>query len=448
MKKITTIDQLTFYFNQSYYRVEIPERATSARSIDDLEEIEKISALFFEVDSISKSDEKYHIDYFIPEGYKPFVVAKKFELISKLQLLQRFLAYDPLADGTKSFLDLNNVFFKDFKNIKLLYRSNGHLPYHSILPLEQYKLFALGFLSRKFSYKKYLRSKDILLKKEDNEIFYKINNVQSISDLKFLINDLLTEEQSRYHDQIKQELDNKKKKKKVAWTLRGVIAVVIGLSFLIFNQSNQETIAKNFETEIKNLELDNEILISSHSGLTKKAAELMKDRGDEPEDIANLFLDTGMYDAAIETYPDIEGKVIDRLYELNQIEKILSLESDSEFITYEKQIVEYDIQILDRNLDFIENEKTLKRLALAHINNEEYGKLENVQMILNDPELEDYVTRSQLISEISRLNQQIYIIGENSDENYEEVLSDLNKNLVRSQQELIIIEAKLGIDNQ
>lgn len=449
MKKITTIDKLTFYVNGLTYMVEINEDDTTAKSIEDLEDLEQIHPSYAELDSVGRSDGKFHLNYELPEGYQPFTNAKKYPLISKLQLIQRLLAFDPLADGSRTFLDLNNVFFKGFKDIKVLYRSNGHLPYHRATALEQYKLFALGLISERFTYKKYVLNKELLLKKEDEHLLYLINATQSVSELKVLINDVLVEEQAMHHEAIKREIDRRQSKNRLAWVLRGALTIFIVSSFFFVMNKIDSSISEAYKTELYELNLENEILLAASSGNVEKASKLMEERGDSTKEIARLYLDTGMYNEAIEYDQTIEEEVVERLYDLDQKEKILTLDSDSEFIAIEKDIVEYNTEVLDHQISLIENKNTLKRLAMAYIEHEDYSMLENVQEFLDDPEIADYIERSNLMAEISSLNQQIYDLTENTEddtEDKENKIKTLNEELVQLQRELLLIEEKLGID--
>lgn len=451
MKKITTIDTLTFYVNGLSYMVEINESDTTAKSIEDLEDLERIHPSYAELDSVGRSDGKYRLNYEIPEGYKPFTNAKKYPLVSKLQLIQRLLAFDPLADGSKTFLDFNNVFFKGFKDIKVLYRSNGHLPYHRATILEQYKLFALGLISERFTYKKYVLNKELLLKKEDNHLLYLINAAQTVSELKVLINDVLIEEQAKHHESIKKEIDRRQSKKRRTWLVRGAFTIVIVSSFFFGMQKIDSSFAEAYETELYELNRENEILLAASSGNVEKASKLMEERGDSKKDIARLFLDTGMYNEAIEYDQTIEEEVVERLYELNQKEKILALNSDSEFIAIEKEIVEYNRDTLDHQISLIDNKNTLKRLAMAYIENEDFSMLEIVQEVLEDPQISNYIERSHLLTEISNLNQQIYDLTENTEDDTEETadkIKTLNEQLLQLQRELMIIEEELGIDKE
>lgn len=448
MKKITTIDNLTFYVSGLSYKVEVNESDTTARSIEDLEDLERIHPAYVELDSVSRSDQKYHLNYELPEGYQPFTHAKKYKVVSKLQLIQRLLAFDPLGDGTKTYLDLNNVFFKGFKEIKVLYRSNGHLPYHGITPLEQYKLFALGLISEKFTYKKYVVNKDLLLKKEDEHLLYRINAAQTVSELKTLISEVLVDEQAKYHETIKKEVDQKQSKKRKSWVLRGVLTISIVSAFFFGMQQVESALADAYEDDLYQLNLENEILLAASSGQVEQAAELMEGRGDDPKVIAQLFLDTGMYDEAIAYDETMEENVIDRLYELDQKEKILGLAADSEFMAIEKQIVEYNTDVLDNQISLIENKDTLKRLGLAYIEHEDYEKIERLQQFLDDQELNQYVERSYLMKDITEINRQIYELSENSDDQNSEEIEVLNETLRSKQRELLEIEDSLGIDVQ
>ncbi|WP_062323337.1 hypothetical protein [Halolactibacillus sp. JCM 19043] len=213
-------------------------------------------------------------------------------------------------------------------------------------------------------------------------------------------------------------------------------------------QQVESTLANAYKDDLYQLNLENEILLAASSGQVEQAAQLMEERGDEPKAIARLFLDTGMYDEAIAYDETMEEAVIDRLYELDQKEKILGLASDSEFMTVEKQIVEYNTDVLDNQISLIENKDTLKRLGLAYIEHEEYEKLEPLQQFLDDQELNQYVERSYLMKDITEINRQIYELSENNEEDKSEEIATLNETLRSKQRELLEIEESLGIDEQ
>lgn len=154
MKKITMIDQLTVYARNGEYKIEIDEKFTKINSLEDIEELENPSKMYFDVLMIGKDGNKIFLAYEVPTEYKSFIKIKGYDKLFKLHLLQNLLEMNPLLESdNKTYLDLNNIFFKDVHNIKLLYRSNGKLPYdNKNSTLEQYKYLIFGLISEKVSY--------------------------------------------------------------------------------------------------------------------------------------------------------------------------------------------------------------------------------------------------------------------------------------------------------
>ncbi|TRZ39289.1 hypothetical protein CEQ21_07935 (plasmid) [Niallia circulans] len=468
MKKITMMDNLTLYVNKSEYKIEIDEKFTKVSSLDEIEDLEQSLPGFFDVESISRQNNKIYLIYNIPNVYQSLENAKKYVPVIKLQLIKNLLDTDPLleADGM-TYLDLTNVFFKSFKDIKVLYRSNGYLPYHKDLStLEQYKLFVLGFFSDKFSYKRFLVNKDNLLRKENNEFMFTVNAVTSFSELKTLVDNELEKEQSRFYEKVQFQAISKKKGKKRKFYLWGLGVIVLGLLFAGSVKQVEKSVAADYRNDIAAMKLDNELTFAVSSGDTKKAKELMKKKGDNPEDIATMLVEAGKFDDAIAYDKNIEKYVVSYLYKIEQKEKLLDLKSKSAYLNIEKEIVEFNADDLASKAPLIEDKETLQRLALAFIEHEDFiSSKETLERMKNsesfqltkseEKQVDQLIKKSKLEIEVSSLNEQISFL--NQDDNFAETeeekakrekeLKESEDNLVDLQKQLIKVDEELGMDD-
>ncbi|WP_391731320.1 hypothetical protein [Streptomyces sp. NPDC014685] len=468
MKKITMMDNLTLYVNKSEYKIEIDEKFTKVSSLDEIEDLEQSLPGFFDVESISRQNNKIYLIYDIPNTYQSLENAKKYVPVIKLQLIKNLLDTDPLleADGM-TYLDLTNVFFKSFKDIKLLYRSNGYLPYHKDLnTLEQYKLFVLGFFSDKFSYKRFLVNKDNLLRKENNEFMFTVNAVTSFAELKTLVDNELEKEQSSFYEKVQFQAISKKKGKKRKFYLWGLGVIVLGLLFAGSVKQVEKSVAAEYRNDIAAMKLENELTFAVSSGDTKKAKELMKKKGDNPEDIATMLVEAGKFDEAIDYDKNIEQYVVSYLYKIGQKEKLLDLKSKSAYLNIEKEIVEFDADDLASKAPLIEGKETLQRLALAFIEHEDFNSAKETLQKMKSSEsfqltksekkqVDQLLKKSKLEIEISSLNEQISLL--NQDDNFAETeeekakrekeLKESEDKLVDLQKQLIKVDEDLGMDD-
>ncbi|MGG3641499.1 hypothetical protein ABES38_08975 [Bacillus gobiensis] len=469
MKKITMMDNLTLYVNKREYKIEIDEKFTKVSSLDEIEDLEDSLPGFFDLESISRQNNKVYLVYNLPEGYEPLEKAKEYVPVIKLQLIKNLLEIDPLleSDGM-TYLDLNNIFFKNFNDIKVLYRSNGYLPYHQdISVLDQYKLFVLGFFSNSYSYKRFVVNKDNLLRKENSEFMFAVNAATSFADLKTLVDQELENEQSSFYEKAQFAATSKKKgfrRKIYLWSL-GVLLLV--LLFAGGMKQVEKKVAADFKEEIAASHADNELILAVSSGDTEKAVALMEEKGEDRSAIANMLFKAGKFNEAIKYDKTMEKTVVSRLYEIGQKEKILELKSDSAFITFEKEIVNFDPENLVAKAPLIEDKDTLKRLGLAFIKHEDFENAKDVLERIKSgnsnvsdlskeevDELNQYIKKSDLEIKEKLLNEQISSLkdvdpigGEEKDTlKREEEIKKLEDKLSELQKELIKLDEKIGMD--
>jgi len=468
MKKITMMDNLTLYINKREYKLEIDEKFTNVRSLEDIEDLEETLPGFFDVESISRQHGKVFLVYEVPEGYEPLEKAKKYVPVIKLQLIKNLLDADPLleADGM-SYLDLNNIFFKDFNDIKMLYRSNGLLPFHKGLStLDQYKLFIMGFFSDKYSYKRFIVNKDKLLLKEKNEFLFGVNAATDMAKLRTLVDKELEKAQNSFYEKVQFQAVSKKKgfKRKIYMWVFGVL--ILGLLFAGAVKQNEKNIAAEYEDRLAAAKLDNELTIAVSGGDTKKAMKLMEEKGEDPSKITDMLIEAGKFDEAIAYDKDSEKKVVSYLYKVNQPEKLLELKSKSTFLDYEKDIVLYDADDLNGKASLIEDKDTLMRLAVAFITHENFDYAKSVLTSLKEDTSEiyglskaekekvsQYLEKADLELKVTDLNEQISLLkDENPLDETEEQLKEreneiekLEDDLVETQKKLIKLDEKLGM---
>ncbi|MDO3655342.1 hypothetical protein [Bacillus subtilis] len=464
MKSITMIGEITSYVNENEYKLEIDEKLSSVTSLEDLEELEYPSKNFFELESASKQDNKIFLVYSIPKEFKSLHAAKKFDRVIKLQMIKNLLDNDPLGEcGGKSYLDLNNIFFRGFNEIKLMYRSNGSTPYSKESILDQYKLFIFGFYSDQFSYKRFAVNKDELLVKEDNEFMYSINHSVSFAELKSYVEKELENEQIRTYNQIQKSTNKKKNSWMIKLIIGGASVLVLFLLMFAVIKHTESSVASEYEQEAKNVELQKELSMALSSGDTDKAITLMKKQNSSQHEIAKMLLDAGKYDDAISYDSSIEEEVIEKLYKLKDTKQILKLKSNSSFMSVEKDIVRFNVDDLSTQATLIENKNSLKRLGIAFLDHDEYELAKDVfdrmvngddsdglKLNENDKKEASYYSKiAKLKIDIDELNQSILAIKDKYKEDPEKLKNNkevekLEDSLMDKQKSLAQYEEKTG----
>ena len=188
--KITLMEDATLYINKNtQYKVELGNNIVLFENDSELEDLKKKSKYFFTLKKVTHENEKCILNYEIEEGYQSFFKAKKYSKVIRLSLLERVLELDPLSNlNEKVLLHPQNIYFKDLKTIKFLYRSNRFLPsVKNLAVIDQYKLLVLSILS-KYSYEQFKIKKIELLEKEKNDFLNKIENANTITEIHELIN--------------------------------------------------------------------------------------------------------------------------------------------------------------------------------------------------------------------------------------------------------------------
>ncbi|MFH9306023.1 hypothetical protein ACH4J9_33505, partial [Streptomyces albus] len=314
--------------------------------------------------------------------------------------------------------------------------------------------------------KRFLVNKDNLLRKENNEFMFTVNAVTSFAELKTLVDNELEKEQSSFYEKVQFQAISKKKGKKRKFYLWGLGVIVLGLLFAGSVKQVEKSVAAEYRNDIAAMKLENELTFAVSSGDTKKAKELMKKKGDNPEDIATMLVEAGKFDEAIDYDKNIEQYVVSYLYKIGQKEKLLDLKSKSAYLNIEKEIVEFDADDLASKAPLIEGKETLQRLALAFIEHEDFNSAKETLQKMKSSEsfqltksekkqVDQLLKKSKLEIEISSLNEQISLL--NQDDNFAETeeekakrekeLKESEDKLVDLQKQLIKVDEDLGMDD-
>ncbi|MEK5460964.1 hypothetical protein NST36_19175 [Bacillus sp. FSL R5-0293] len=468
MKKtnITMIGDLTIYTNGDQRKIEIGEKEANISSLEDLEELEIPTATFLELDSASKELNKYNLYYRIPEGFKSIKEAKNANKVIKLQLIKNFLEIDPLGEcNGRTFLDLDNVFYKDYSNFKLMYRStsDGCLPYDKKSLLDQYKLFIFGLYSEKFSYKKFVANRNDLLVKEDSEFLFSVHAIESFEDLKVLVEKELNSEQFQWYEEVEAASTSKKKKnKKVIYTVVTVVALVVLIMAGLMKQS-EKSMAEQYENKEREIKVQQELSAALASKDSDKAIEIMEKNDSSKAEIAQMLVDAGEYDKAISYDKEVEEKVVEKLYKLKKQSDILKLKSNSSFMKTEKDIVRFDVESLESDITFIRNKHSLKRLGIAFLEHDEFALSkeafdrlasgeESTGLKVNKTEQDEAKSWSEFVDVNEQINQidgKILALKTKYKGDSEKMKGDtdleyLENQLMEKQKKLFQLEEKLG----
>ncbi|WP_278382031.1 type VII secretion protein EssB/YukC, partial [Clostridium tyrobutyricum] len=228
--------------------------------------LKKENKYCFKLSSIEHEGQKYILKYSIEEGYKPIIRAKTYSNVLRLSILERILAINPLeAFGDKVILHPQNIFFKDLKSIKFMYRSNKLIPYiHNYTDLEQYKLLVMSMISQ-YSLEKFKINKNSLLNKIKDNFLFKVDKAQSIEELHSIVNEKLNTDETQHFKDIETTKRLNTQKKTMSRILTGaviliILIVVIGVSKVSNNKvkdvySNKIEMADNKANAYKYLSL-------------------------------------------------------------------------------------------------------------------------------------------------------------------------------------------------
>ena len=395
--KITLMEDATLYLKaNNQCKIEFGDKIVLFENDLELEELKKESPYFFTLKDVTHENKKCVLNYEIEEGYESFFKAKKYSEVIRLSILERVLELDPLSKfNEKVLLHPRNIYFKDFKTIKFLYRSNQFLPnVKNLSEIDQYKLLILSMLS-KYSYEKFKVKKMELLEKENNDFLNVIENAKTILELhELLIKKLFVDETSFFK---KLEEGNKKKKiNKIQSKLivGGVftVIIVIGIIANAVQIKNYKIVAAEQIKSANNSQQAYECLARGDSdiGIKKLVAT-----NPSKNELAEAYFISAKYDDAININQDYAKKVVLKLYADKKEEEILDFKTKNKYIEVEKDIVGFDRNALLLDKEIVTDKEQLLRMATSFLANDDIADAQGINNKLNDAQLKKDIATSQ-----------------------------------------------------
>src|SRR5665648_957082 len=280
----------------------------------ELESLKKESPAFFALKEVTHENKKCILNYEIEEGYQSFFEAKGYSKVIRLSLLERVLELDPLSNyPEKVLLHPRNIYFKDLKTIKFLYRSNQFLPsVKNSAVLDQYKLLILSMLSH-YSYEQFSIKKNELLEKEKDIFLDIIENAATIPELKGLIRKKLFQDETNFFKNLEEDkLKNKVSKTQSRFIAGGVIGLVIAIAVIVsmVQIRNYGLVA---DQQLKNATTMGQAYELLANGETDKGLATLKGTNPSDQKLAQAYFISKQYDNAINTDSDYAKIVVSKL---------------------------------------------------------------------------------------------------------------------------------------
>ncbi|MGM0878107.1 MAG: type VII secretion protein EssB/YukC [Bacillota bacterium] len=437
-----------FIIKDKHYRLEIAASKVLAERVEDLKDLKEESPYFFNLKEITKERDRFVLDYEIESEYQPLLTSKKYSQVFRLALLNELLELDPLNTfKEKALIHPRNIFFKDLKTLKILYRSNQWLPYEDHLEaLDQYKILILSMFSR-FTYEKYRREKENLLKKEKDDFFFYVENAESVNDLKELIAQKLYQEETQHFIDLENEKQKVKRQKWIwAGICIGICAIAFGIS-LILQQAVTNKVQTAYAKELEKTQQESKFYKLLSEDKFDEAIKHLKETNGSDEEMANLYFAKGEYQKAIDIDKNLIKPTIEELYKADKKDVILELKADISYLDIEKKIISYDYSFLLSEHAFTEDESQLLRIGRAFVENGDLTDAKDVNNRLKNKELEFTIKKKELENNIGGLEQQIKEINgekEIKPDDKKKQIDFKNKELTELKKELETVNKELG----
>jgi len=395
--KITLMEDATLYIKaNNQCKIEFGDNIVLFENDIELEELKKESPYFFTLKDVTHENKKCVLNYETDEGYESFFKAKKYSEVIRLSILERVLELDPLSKfNEKVLLHPRNIYFKDFKTIKFLYRSNQFLPsVKNLSEIDQYKLLILSMLS-KHSYEKFKIKKIELLEKENNDFLNVIENAKTVSELQKLLREKLFVDETSFFRKL--EESNKKNtinKIQSKLIVGGIFSVIIVIAIIVnmVQIKNYKIVAAQQIKSANNSQQAYECLAvgDSDAGIQK-----LKETNPTKNELAEAYFISGKYDDAINTKQDYAKEVVTKLYSDKEEQKILDLKTKNNYIEVEKDILSFNRNALLLDKEIVTDKEQLLRMANVFLINNDIANAQGINDKLNDEQLKKDIATSQ-----------------------------------------------------
>lgn len=369
---------------------------------------------YFILKDIKEADNYYTFEYTVEDGYSNLRSIKNESRTLKLSLLDYILKINPLQHNY-TVLDPSNIFYKNIEDVKIGFRGHEWLPKEEISDLEQYKLLILGVIS-KYTYAKYKTNKYNLLSKEKDTFLHTVNNAESFSQLKAIVNTELNEVETKHL--LNEEHRNRTNKRIRNVSIIGSILIIATLAIIavFLMRTQMETNLQNQFAQAEELKQTNTIYKDLYNGDIEQATNKMADSDDfNEEDIINVYKEHGMYEELIELDNQETPYIIEELRNNDNTDTIRQYAfnyEDNLVLQNELAIIDEDMTyLMGANIDTMYEEQ-MERVAELALNNNNTSLAEEINEVVNSPSISIELLQSQ----ISELETQ----KENTDDDDEE----------------------------
>ena len=391
--KITLMEDATLYINKNNQaKLELGNNLILFESDLELEELKRESKYFFTLNKVAHENTKCVLTYDLDEGFQSFFEAKGYSEVIRLSLLVKVLELDPLSNfNEKVLLHPRNIYFKDLKTIKFLYRSNRFLPnVKNISELAQYKLLIYSMLS-KYSYEQCRIKKTKLLEQENNHFLNIIESTHTIPELNELIKEKLFQDETTFFRNIEEvKKKNKVNKMQSIFIACGLICTILVITIItsIVQIKNYRTVADKQIIDAKASGHAYELLAK---GETAQGIEKLKETNPSVTELAEAYFISKQYDNAINIDGDYAKIIVSKLYDNKEETKILGLKTDNKYIEVEKHILGYDRNFLIIDKEFIQDKEQLVRVGYAFLKNHDLAIAKEINIKLNNAPLKQAI---------------------------------------------------------
>ena len=404
--KITLMEDATLYINKkNQAKVELGNNIVLFEDDSELEGLKRKSPDFFTLKEVTHENKKCVLNYEIEEGYQSFFEAKAYSTVIRLSLLERVLELDPLSNyHEKVLLHPRNIYFKDLKTIKFLYRSNQFLPsVKNSAVIDQYKLLILSMLSH-YSYEQFSIKKIELLEKEKDNFLDIIENAATVPELKELIRKKLFQDETNFfknfeEDKLKNKVKTMRSRFMACGLMGSILAIVVMASVLQIR--NYRLVA---DQQIKNSATIGQAYELLANGETDKGLATLKGTNPSDQKLAEAYFISKQYDNAINTDSDYAKIVVSKLYETKDDKKILGLQTDNKYIKVEKHILSYDRNSLLVDKEFIQDQGQLSRVGYAFLKNNDIANAKVINVKLNNESLKQAIQDAEKAAALAAAN--------------------------------------------
>lgn len=424
--KIYNFEFGTLTDEKSTVKIEMENSQFTYDNIDEIKELPiKKDPLFLDFKGIKESETTVSFLYEKGSALKNLNTIKKEAYPVKVSIVEEILKQDILQKykHTDLYISLNpaTLYYYPMNTVRYTYAANRFMPRDMRTTLERYKACIVSILSG-IAYEKCLNTPEEVCK-VGNDFIKEIYQQRNVSELLSLIqqsNNFLT------YDYIRSQTKREQKiRQKSLVALAGTSVVFIGISglLLVKQLDQEEALASQYEEQLEQKET---LLLANEEfekGNYDEAIQLYQEGNYEDAQLSEKLISKEQYQKAIDVHSGSLEAVIQRLYETEEQQALVDLNSDSldengkTKLEEEKGIVQGDTNSMVNTLNFLTEESTGVRLARKFV---DLNDVNNAQKVLDKfPENESLQKLIDIGKQIQEKNKQM---SDSDDEKQKETL--------------------------